>query len=370
MHSSTSGFEQESLERIAPRASWRLIFALTVVIQCVAGVSWEAWWRAHYFVPKDYEDTPAAWQLQRERATGNATVLIGSSRIWQAIDLDAWQAVTGDRPIQLAVAGKNPQPVLRDLANAPAFHGLVLCGVHPYLFFIESQTPMREFMQRGRAQTLSERASHRIGRVLESWLASIDNETRLSTLWKRAPLPQRTGSFPVREVGKGHMMRADRHASMWARLEQDPAYTARFQDIWLIFAGGPQPSLEEKPASDETAHPDLVGIVERVAAEVAADVEKIRARGGDVAFIRLPSVGPLYADETRGFPRWLAWEPFLAKTRTAGVHFADFRQLQGFRLPDWSHMAAGDSDPFTRQLAPLVLQAVAARAGQAPLERR
>jgi hypothetical protein len=361
MLSSTSVSERDAHQRVVPRAAWRRIFVLTAIIDLAAWSSWEGYWRARDFVPNDYEDTPAVWQMQRERATGSATVLIGSSRMWQAVDLTAWQEVTGNRPIQLAVAGKNPRPVLHDLADDPAFHGLVLCGVQPYLFFVESEVPMREFMQRGRMQTLSQRASNRIALFLERWLAFIDNATRLSTLWKNAPMPLRAGAFPVREVGKGHVMAADREAKMWSRLEQDPEYRAMFQGYWLIFAGGPQPSLEEKPPSRATFHPELVGIVARVAAEVAADVEKIRARGGDVAFIRFPSAGPVHADESRRFPRWLAWEPFLAKTHTAGVHFADHAELQSSRLPDWSHMAAEDSGPFTRQLAPLVLQAVAAR---------
>jgi hypothetical protein len=366
MPSSISASECDAHQRVIPRASWTLIFALTVLIELLAWASWESYWRAHHFVPNDFEDTPALWQTQRERATGAATVLIGSSRMWQDVDLTAWQEVTGSRPIQLAVAGKNPRPVLRDLANDPEFHGLVLCGVTPYLFFVESELPMRELMERGRTQTLSERASHRIGLVLERWLASLDHETRLSTLWNNAPLPLRAGAFPIREVGKGHVMRADRAAKTWSRLEQDPAYTERFRGFWVFLAGGPQPSLEELPPTLALAYPGLAGIVDAVAAEVAADVEKIRARGGDVAFIRFPSDGPVYASESRGFPRWLAWEPFLAKTQTAGIHFADHEELRGFRLPEWSHMAAEDSGPFTRRLAPLLLRAIATRSDGTP----
>jgi hypothetical protein len=358
MRSSTSGSEGDAHQRVLPQAPWRLIFVITVTIELAAWASWEGYWLAHHFVPNDYEDTPALWQMQRERATGNATVLIGSSRMWQDVDLTAWQDVTGSRPIQLAVAGKNPRPVLRDLANDTAFHGLVLCDVTPYLFFVEPEMSMRQFMQRGRTQTISQRASNRIGLVLERWFAFIDNETRLSTLWKNAPLPLRAGAFPIREVGKGHVMRVDRDARMWSRLSQDAAYTAKFQGFWLTFAGGPQPSLEDLPASAATAHPGLAGIVDGVAAEVAADVERIRARGGDVAFIRFPSDGPVYANESRRFPRWLSWEPLLARTQTAGVHFADYPELRGFRLPEWSHMAAEDSGPFTRRLAPLVLAAI------------
>jgi hypothetical protein len=362
MRSST--FDSEVLHRVVPHQRWARVFTLVViaVIACVA--SWEGFWRAHYFVPDDYEDTPAVWQMQRERVTGGMTVLIGSSRMWEDVDLTTWDRAVGQRPIQLAIAGRNPRPVLRELAADPLFHGLVLCEVTPYLFFVEPETATADFMHRGRAQTLSQRASNRLGMMLERWLAFIDNQTRISTLWKRAPFPPRAGTFPVRDVPKGHVMRTDRDTRMWTRVEADPDYRALFQRLWLFYAGGPQPSLEEKPPGASTAYPGLVGIVDKVAAQVAADIEKIRARGGDVAFIRFPASGPVYLSEARGFPRAMAWEPFLAKTRAAGVHFEDYPQLQGYRLPEWSHMAAGDSEPFTRALAPLVLQAVVANETQ------
>lgn len=279
--------------------------------------------------------------------------------MWEDVDLAVWQQVTGKRPIQLAIAGKNPRPVLRDLAADPSFHGLVLCEVTPYLFFVEPESATVELMRRGRKQTLSQRFSNRLGMLLERWLAFIDNETRITTLWRRAPFPLRSGAYPVREVPKGHVMRADRNTRMWARLEEDPEYQALFRRLWLFYAGGPQPSLEEQPPSDSTAYPGLTRIVDQVAAQVASDVAKIRSRGGDVAFIRFPAAGPVYFNEARGFPRWLAWEPFLAKTQTAGVHFQDYPQLQGYNLPEWSHMAARDCGRFTRALAPLVLRAVA-----------
>jgi hypothetical protein len=370
MHSSifASDSEHEVLRRIVPGQRWGTVLALVLISEIACVASWETFWRAHYFVPDDYEDTPAVWQIQRERATGGATVLIGSSRMWQDVDLTAWERVAGTRPIQLAIAGKNPRPVLTELAADPLFHGLVVCEVTPYLFFVQPETATADFTRRGSAQTLSQRVSNQLGMMLERWLAFIDNETRLSTLWKRAPLPLRAGAFPVREVPKGHVMRADRDTRMWARLEADPGYRALFQRLWLFYAGGPQPSLEEKPPSPATAYPGIVGIVDKVAAQVAADVQRIRARGGDVAFIRFPSSGPVYLNEVRSFPRSMAWEPFLAKTRTAGVHFEDYAQLQGYRLPEWSHMAAGDSGRFTDALAPLVLQAVAANV--APLDIR
>jgi len=350
MPSSTSLFDT----RWVPAQRWGRILLSMLALEVVLVASWEVFWRHHDFIPGDYEDTPAVWELQRERATGAATVLIGSSRMWEDVDLGAWQQVTGVRPVQLAIAGRNPQPVLDDLAADPLFHGLVVCEVTPYLFYVEPEALTTAVMRKGRSQTLSQRASNRIGMMLESQLAFIDNETRLSTLWKRLPLPIRTGVFPVREVPKGHEMHADRDTRMWRRIETDSGYRALFQRLWLFYAGGPQPTLEEKPPSLQTAYPGIQKIVDSGSARVANDVAKIRARGGDVVFVRFPASGPAYWSEARGFPRSLSWEPLLRNTGATGINFADYPQLQGYNLPEWSHMSAADAPRFTKALATLV----------------
>ena len=110
--------------RRVPQKRWGRILGLVLALECALVAGWEIFWRHQDFIPGDYEDTPAVWQLQRERATGTATVLIGSSRMWEYVDLGAWQAAA--RPIQLAIAGRNPQPVLDELAADPLFHGLVV----------------------------------------------------------------------------------------------------------------------------------------------------------------------------------------------------------------------------------------------------
>jgi hypothetical protein len=355
MRSSTLPFDT----RLIPGKHWGQVLLLVLTLECALTAGWEIFWRHQQLIPGDYEDTPAVWQLQRERATGNATVLIGSSRMWEDVDLGEWQQTAGARPVQLAIAGHNPQPVLDDLAADPLFHGLVLCEVTPYLFYVEPERFTTAFMHKGRSQTLSQRASNRIAMLLESRLAFIDSETRLSTLWRRLAFPVRPGTFPVRDVPKGHEMQADRDTRMWRRIETDRAYRALFQGLWLFYAGGPQPTLEEKPASLQTAYPGIVAIVDRASARVANDVAKIRARGGNVVFIRFPASGPVYWSETRGFPRSLAWEPLLARTGAAGVHFADYPQLQGYTLPEWSHMSAADAPRFTRALATLIVRCIA-----------
>jgi hypothetical protein len=40
----------------------------------------------------------------------------------------------------------------------------------------------------------------------------------------------------------------------------------------------------------------------------------------------------------------------LAKTGAPGIHFEDYPELQGFNMPEWSHMTGADADRFTAAL--------------------
>jgi hypothetical protein len=75
-----------------------------------------------------------------------------------------------------------------------------------------------------------------------------------------------------------------------------------------------------------------------------------------VVFLRAPSNGGYYAFEQKVFPRATTWDVLLQRTGTPGIHFEDHPQLQGYILPEWSHLSASEADRFTAALAPLVEQ--------------
>jgi len=63
------------------------------------------------------------------------------------------------------------------------------------------------------------------------------------------------------------------------------------------------------------------------------------------------------------------WGVLLAKTGAPGVHFQDHPELQGFWLPEWSHLATHDAVRFTRALYAIVERDVEhhAPAGSSPV---
>ena len=99
------------------------------------------------------------------------------------------------------------------------------------------------------------------------------------------------------------------------------------------------------------------GIEKRFADTVAA-VEKIRARGGKIVFVRFPHTGGLKELEDKLTPRQQSWDPLLQMTRAPGIYYSDFPELSGFNCPEWSHLTAGDSVEFSKRLVPHLREAL------------
>jgi hypothetical protein len=87
-------------------------------------------------------------------------------------------------------------------------------------------------------------------------------------------------------------------------------------------------------------------------ADTKALIEKLRARGGKIVFVRFPVSGELKAYEDRATPRAATWDRLLKETAAPGIYFEDFPELASFDCPEWSHLSAGDSVEFTRRLVP------------------
>ncbi len=337
--------ELDEAHREIPDRPWGRIALSALVLTVVLMGLWEALWRYEGYRAGDIKDSNAGWAEQRRRAEGGATVLIGSSRNLYDIDLGTWQRTTGLRPVQLSLPGTSPRFVLDDLAKDPKFHGMVIADVVPNNFF-------NDFAGRGAAVLpyfKHETPSQRVGRYLsippEELFAYIDDQTRPKDLWRRLTLPTRPGQKPAFvDPYKVGALDPDRNAKLWDRVLTDDAYRVRAIAIWRrIFTqrpGAPPPDTR------------------KVIAEVAANVAKIRARGGNVVFLAHPQAGFLAAFEDKDFPRDRFWDPLIAQTHTIGIRYDEHPQLQGFRLPELSHLDPRERVAYTVALAPLMEAAV------------
>lgn len=359
MPSSTSSSEYV---RPIPTLAWRTTVTVALVVFLVVASGWEVYCRSVEWLRPGLHSSDGLWHVTRDRINREqgGVVIVGSSRVLFDINLDAWRDVTGIVPIQLALEGTNPRPFLTHVARETDFNGLVVVGVTEGLFFPPVQGERLKVLQRYRDLTPADRASIWLSmNLVQPVVAFYKPDFALFKILKRQTWwPQRRDMAPpLPDVRQLSTATPARHTPMWIRVEQDPAYQKIVRDIWLMFLSAPRPQV---PPAVMAKH------IESVMAEVRADVAAIRARGGEVIFVRAPSSGPFLEAERAGFPKDQVWAGLLAATDAAGVHFLDHPDLQTFDLPEWSHIAAGQTDAFTRALLPHMRAALDARGTPRP----
>lgn len=344
------GVAQPVPERDIPPQPWGRILLGACALFLLLMTAWEAYWRDYGAVP-GYRNSNGAWAEQRRRidqGEGGKTVLVGSSRILFDVQLPVWERLSGERPIQLALEGTSPVPVLEDLAKDPNFTGRLVIGVAPDLFF-------SGFAYRGAAiehfhrQGPSQRSGHWLSkRLAEPYFAFYDPDFALATVLRRQDWPPRPGlrkDMPVRKLMVQDS--PDRNTFMWHKVEVDVPYRDLARSVWADRLTGPPPPMMDTP---EKARKLVATQIERAARAVAT----LRARGVRVVFVRPPSNGDYYAFEQKAMPRAHTWDVLLQRSGAPGIHFEDHPQLQGYELPEWSHLTAADARRFTAQLQPLV----------------
>lgn len=362
MPSSTSSSDAYSYEdRPIPEIAWKKALLLGVALMILATLGWEYNARVIWgYAAEPYIDSPALWAIQRRKVdNGEAAVaLIGSSRMVFDLDLDTFEEMTGVRPVMLATVGTNPRPYLTNLANDEDFKGILIMGVTPGLFFRNDPTfgLFGNLPSTYEDESPSKWLSQQISMLIEPHLSFYDNENwPLFTLLERSGMENREGigppGFPVWKLGENGQ---DRGTKLFWKVEEIPYYREAITSVW-------QAGMDRRDA----AGPDPRDL-DAYFAGIILDIEKIRARGGEVVFLRAPSTGSYRPRELRLHPRESHWDRLLRVTNSVGVHFEDHPELQGFRIPEWSHLHSEDAPKFTAAMIP-ILNAKLKAAGKPPI---
>ena len=346
------GVAQPVPERDIPAQPWRLVFVVAIALFAVQMAGWEWYWR-DFGVRPSYRNSDGQWAQQRRRideGEGGKTVLIGASRMLFDIQLPTWERVGGEKPIQLAMEGTSPVPVLEDLAADPDFTGRVLVDVTPHVFFA-GQTYRDQLLTYYHKQSPSQRIGDWLSMTfLEPYFAFYDPDFALGTIVQRQAWPVRAG-VPVRRVPRKLVEHdIDRNTYMWSKVETDPDYHALVQEIWRFNFARPVAQILPGMDTPEKKQKAIDAQIEHAAAAIT----KLRQRGVQVLFLRPPSNGPILAFEDRELPRAMTWDVLLQRTGTRGIHFEDYPELQGYYMPEWSHLSASEAVRFTQALVPIV----------------
>lgn len=347
--------------RDVPSQPWGKIIA-AVAIALAVGVSaleWNA--RTNLGLHAgDLDNSEVTWTGEKLRAAGAPAAIVGDSRILFDTDLDRFEALTGVRPIQLAIHGTSALTLLENLADDKDFKGVLIVGLADTMFFQPFDgygTYVRDTAQYRAPYRI---VSNEIDHVLQRRLAFLDSNYRLSVLAHRLDPNFRAGvEGPKDDIWKVMEMGEHRQGYLWDRVEYDPVIRARSRWAWKGFK-------EKFPFTPQ--------LIAKGQARAKAAVEKIRARGGDVVFVRPPSAPQLRVNEEAQVPRAKGWDALLRNTHSVGVHFDDLpASVRGLTLPEWSHLdrrcATVFTDAYVRRLTELTPRLHLRAGAPSPLDR-
>ncbi len=328
----------------------RTFIAGLILVIVILG-SWEMYCRNMGYKPW-IDNSKGLWAEQRakaERAGKDDIVITGSSRALYDIQLDIWKEETGRRPIQLALEGSSPLPVIRDIVETSSFAGILIIGVTPTLFY---SPPSEEFQMWRRPKsrvdhyherTWADKLGHWLSIPLDKTFAFLETQDNphynlldLRTLIYRIPLKERVPTHPPFPYFA--TVDRNRNVSMLERTVTDTAYAAQIKRVWGFYGQKMPP-----PPVFLELRPVITGMI-------AGLVKQFEARGGQVIFVRCPSQGPFYEGETMLTPRAEFWDTLLEATGAPGYHFEDYPFMNQYILPEWSHLSAADARTFTRDL--------------------
>ncbi len=335
----TSVHEQDVVtERDIPATRLPAIAWLVLALVVAATAAWEWRMRDLGLLAGDLDDSKSNWAVERRKVDSgehDGVVIIGGSRILFDTNLDVWQEMTGRRPLQLALAGVGGAPFLADVADNTDFSGLVVIDVTPRQFFREGgANPVFEgVLDYWKDEGPARRAGHHIGQFLSRYLAFLDDEYTLTSLVDRLPLQNRGGMpGPYLRPWKLSETYGNRQTVLWREIETNARLREHAIAVWL--SGNRPPPPEE--------------LVAKIVNGVRDAVAKIRARGGEVVFIRAPSTGAYYEVEEEKLPRATSWDRLMREAGTFGIHFMDYPEMRDLDLPELSHLTREDATRFTR----------------------
>lgn len=337
MNSHSSGSDSKA-EEFGGR-SWILTWAFTLALFFAGMLTAESAWRHLGYRPSAV-DSPALWKFWYDRAVdgGPRTIaLIGTSRIQAGISTGVIRNRLPDyRVVQLAkYASGSPIGVLRALASDDRFNGIVICDtIEPFLLreYWEDQRELFEYVgdTRDGIEALASAT------VLER-LAIRSSE---SGIWAA-----------LNELGNRGALPFSRHIRMGA----DRSIEFDFSGVKNLKQFREEKVEMYRRRYAEAQFPTPEGLDLDVE-DIENFVRSIRARGGQVVFLRMPSSGERLALEEEYHPKNKYWDRFAAMTSGIWIHPADLADARGWECPDESHLDYRDTISFTNALVDELLQ--------------
>lgn len=304
-------------------------------------------------------DSEMLWLRERFRASNlgeRALILIGGSRIQLGIDLDVLRQKTELEPVQLAIDGTPPLPILESLARDPSIHGTIIVDYYDY-FLQSANANDRARLYEEHFKQVNHHRRIIDYEVIESYLTDQLRNSLRSYADGARPLTSLLTRILVRDATPQYLVTLrDRSRLADYRLVSMPAFyygrVIRNLGQEIDFPtnstyGDVERILKEKINQLE---PNENAIFINRLDYLESLTQMIQERGGKVIFVVMPSSGLVREIERKRFPRSLFWDYLVKRTSARTIHFEDFPSLNYFVCPDGAHLDYRDRVRFTTAL--------------------
>ena len=344
-----------------PTGNWGLSWIIVCILFSAFILFFEVRIRQNGWQPS-YSDSVELWSYNRKRASelgDKALILIGSSRIQLGLDLYEIQNTTDLVPVQLAIDGTSPVPVLENLANDPDINGTIILSVAEndiQTNYAEDQSIQWINYYR---DNYANRNNIEAYRIIDDYIKLLLSGLMVTRLENAMPYTiisrlafERTqyGNYILTHQNRSrdadytkvkmpdfYAIRVARHLGMQS-LSQD-------QDFGELLRHYQNFINNIKPLDNQ----DFIYGVETL----LELINKIEIRGGEVIIVRLPSSKLVWEADKRRYPRESFWN-LIANRHVDSIHFEDYPGLQDFELPDGSHIDVRDKTRFTKELIAII----------------
>jgi hypothetical protein len=321
-----------------PKQRWALtmVCALIVTVVGISGI--EMVWRLDGYQPT-VPNTPALWAFHRRRldhAGERGVALLGTSRMLVDFSMDAFgKRFPSLDAAQLAIESSSPVKILEDLAADPRFRGTVISEFCEEAFVPHPQPKyFKEGFVELSHQSLSwaTELNDRIDGSIQERLCCRNPDFGLNKVFVQ--WVQNSGwPIPTRI-----RVRFDRHQLVDYRIGNlDEARAETYGRVRALYAE----NMSSLPTPDDWL---------KQALQIESVLQRFRAKGCRVAFIRFPCTNETWDLENRYFPKVRCWDRFAAATSAVTIHFREVPKLAHVECPDSCHLDFRDTDDFTNNL--------------------
>ncbi len=310
------------------------LLAVTVVAVAIAAslmLVWEQHWHQADYPPMIYDDRNL-WSVARDRAVrqdqDRLLAISGASRIQAAWSpRDFRQLQPGWESVSVAINGHYPMAVIHDLAADQRFAGLLLVTVDARGLARENWSASEPWVRHYHRDFGPQRR-------IERWLAT-RVQTRLVSAGADFNLIRRIEGWIRGSPPHRHSVHTLRDRTMEADFQRAHLPSLR---NWFV-------ELLAEAYREQPAPPPDQWLADLDA--LFAAVERIRDRGGQVVFLRMPTSDGHWELDQANYPREDYWDRFAARVPALAIHFQDEPALAELETPDTSHIDFRDRPRFT-----------------------